>query len=504
VPGQPLPERAEGPDHDPNAFAWITFFCLLACIYVAAALVRGRFLDEFWTVGYADARVPFRLLFDDWSADSGHPITFNLLNLLLAPLVPAGVVAGRLLNLVYLAAAILAAWFYDRGGRRFGLLFCGALASSYFVIERFSQFRATFLALMVLAVIVIAVRKVLETARPQFGDGLVLMLLCGALGLIEYPVSIGALALCGALGLISLLSRNWRQVMVAVESGVAGLAAIFMSLANASRFPLLPPPYWQTMRGLSFDLAQIAATAQLPCLALIVLFVIQMRRTDRPWAKVLVATEFRRCIALAICLTLIGYVVVNAATHALVKRHLLAIIPLLIALPVDVVAQDLHWTGKSRVLVLISLLIAALLSLVPLRSKLDFDRYGRTLASAQKSCPSLPIYALLPEQISHLGKGMPLPYPIDARQMGYDQVARDYGFRLSSLGNAAPRIDSDCGASIWSETLWIDRPLTPALVYERVGIKANPQTLAHTQFFYASNSLLMRVPAAKRQNVAQS
>lgn len=504
MPTQPAPTWAHDHWGGAKVGVWVGFFAVLACVYVASAAIRGRFLDEFWTVEFADPRIPFRLMFEDWSADTGHPIGFYLINRFISTMVSESVFIGRLLNLLYLAAAILTGWFYDKGGRNFGMMYCGVLASCYFVIERFTQFRSTFMGLMVLAVIVILVRSLLERRRPKFSIAFALVAFAATLGAFDYAVSIAALGLCGGLGLVAIGSRHWSQLIVAVAAGVANLLVIGASLMNSLRYPILAVPISQPMRGLAFDLALIIATAMVPSLALIALSLLPRRPVSRTWAELVVETPFRRCMLLATFVTLAAFVGINLVTHGLYRRQLFSIIPLIVALPVDVAAQHLKWTKTSTALVMSNLFVAALLAPIALRSKLDFDRHAPTMAREQKSCPSLPIYAVVPERISHMGGGYQMTHTRDSRQVAYEQVARDYGFHLTPLGAIAPRIDPICGAMIWSETVWSPKPITAQFVYDQFGIRTTPAIMAQTQFDFVDSSLLMHVPPLEHRNSSQN
>jgi hypothetical protein len=111
------------------------------------------------------------------------------------------------------------------------------------------------------------------------------------------------------------------------------------------------------------------------------------------------------------------------------------------------------------------------------------------MAQAQQSCPTLPIYAVLPENIvGTRDNRFPMP---DQVAIGYRDVTDRYDLRVRT---AVPRdwVDPRCGAIIWSEYLWLNAPPTPQLIAGKLGL--DPRSLRGVTIEYVDQSMLMRVP----------
>jgi hypothetical protein len=313
--------------------------------------------------------------------------------------------------------------------------------------------------------------------------------LMAALALADYPLAISGLALCGAWGLFAAIDRDWRSAVVAGAGIATAMITVAASLANAARYPIYPSPYFQPFAGLVRDLAVVNGTALLPCVAMLGLALVQIRRERLPLRGASAGTPWLRILILATVLTAAALIVVNAATHSLIRRQIFGIVPLVVAWLVELSLPHLKRRPLTVVLIGVNLLAVAAGTALALQWKPYFDRFAPRMAQAQQSCPTLPIYAVLPENIvGTRDNRFPMP---DQVAIGYRDVTDRYDLRVRT---AVPRdwVDPRCGAIIWSEYLWLNAPPTPQLIAGKLGL--DPRSLRGVTIEYVDQSMLMRVP----------
>lgn len=476
-------------DHEPRAASlWLLVSVLIAIVLVAAARVKGGYVDEYWTLGFAHSALPLKQAFQAWSIDTPHPIGFYAISrvgdLFLAP----DIFVRRLTNLLFFGFAILCAWRAPKEARSFDLGYIATVAASPYLVERFAEYRAGFLALMITAVLVLRIRGIAESGGAKTKDAVAISAVMAALGITDYPIAITGMALCGALGLMSLWRRDYRTFLVAAAGISACILLVAFSLANAARFPMAPSPYFQSWPGLGRDLLVVLVTAALPCAVMIVMAVIRFGRSlSRQDA--LPHYRFPQLLALSLVLMLVAIVIINGATHSLIRRQLFGLIPLAVALILSLCWPYFRQRTASIALVALNLLAVSGAAAYDLKSKPYFDRFGERMARAQGACPTLPIYAILPDRITGNRTN---PYPIPNQvELGFADVARRHHFNVR-YDVPARWIDPTCGAIIWSEYLWMDSRPTPELIERQLGL--GEQMSAGTTVEYVNQSLMMRVP----------
>lgn len=138
------------PQAGPPAWASAATLVLMAmsiAVGVAAALTRGPWLDEFWTLWATDPTVPWRqALQERWLTDV-HPPAFSAFSRLLAGLLGPEVTIRRLQNLLpllgLLGAFLYAAMAWPRA-RRFLATYAVLAFSSYFMTAYLAEYRSYF------------------------------------------------------------------------------------------------------------------------------------------------------------------------------------------------------------------------------------------------------------------------------------------------------------------------------------------------------------------------
>ena len=484
-----------------NLAAWWLPVCgLVAIAMIAAARIKGGYVDEYYSISFADSTVPLRQAFDAWSKDP-HPIGFYAIGRLEDLVLPPDLFLRRLTNLIYFGLALFVAWFGGKGQRAFGLIFMASLAASPYIVERFAEYRSTFLGLMIVAMIITRLRLVVEESGQSSG-WLLIALLTASLGLVDYPLAVPALALCAASTAIAAKDKEKQALLGAVIAGSACVATLVFSIVNAERFHVPYDPYFESSSALVRDLAIVTLTAIVPCVALVSLALLQVLRVRVSIFKAFAPTRFARILMVAILLTFLGFFLLNAATHALIRRQIFGIVPLVVAYLTEVSLPHLRARPITVGLIAANLLIVSSASAVAVKTKRNFDRYGPEIAGAQHACASLPVYGLLPEWIIHRHDNrfrMPDQYAI-----GLEDVAHRRGFHIRLTRPRRAWVDAKCGALLWSEAMWLDEPPTTQFIASRLGLQIDSALMKSAKIEWVDQeserhySMLIRVPRPQR------
>jgi len=484
-----------------NLAAWWLPVCgLVAIAMIAAARIKGGYIDEYYSISFADSTVPLRRAFDAWSKDT-HPIGFYAIGRLEDLVLPPDLFVRRLTNLIYFGLALFAAWSGGKGQRAFGFIFLVSLAASPYIVERFAEYRSTFLGLMIVAMIIIRTRPVV--AESGQGSGwLLIALLTAWLGLVDYPLAVPALALCAASTVIAAKDKQKEALLGAVIAGSACVATLALSIVNAERFHVPYDPYFESFPALVRDLAIVIVTAIVPCVAMVSMALLQVLRVRVSIFKAVAPTRLARILVFAILLTFVGFFLLNAATHALIRRQIFGIVPLIVAYLTEVSLPHLRGRPTTVGLIAANVLIVSGASALALKAKRNFDRYGSEIAGAQHACSSLPVYGLLPEWIIHRHDNrfhMPDQYAI-----GLEDVAHRRGFHIRLARPTGAWIDRKCGAFLWSEAMWLDGPPTTQFIASRLGLQLDPALMKSARIEWVDQeserhySMLIRVPRPER------
>lgn len=468
-----------------NPFRPAVAIALLLALGVA--VVKGNSLDEFWTLAFANDRVPFATAFEAWTRDSGHPVGYYFLSRLLDPILPDVILVRRLSNLLFIG--LLIGFVQLCKDTRFAWFFTFVLLTQTYVVERFTEYRATFGGLIFLAILVLGLREDWQRNRITWTSSIPVIALVGAM-LLDYPVGLAGVALCAAWLLAAFATKRYKQGAIAAGAIVAGMLTMGLGLLNSNRYPLLSPPYTQLALTLVKDMAIMLAVSAAPLALPIAANLVALRGkpSDAPSPE---RITFLTILALALAMTVVGYFVINVINHGMIRRQLIALSPLTAALACEIfwrTSAEKNWRLASGVIV--CPLLVALVTPFWLYTKTGFDTFGEQLASAQRACPTLPIYGFRPADIG----GAPYPDPFtgiaDPVDVGLPLTAKTHGFRLSG---SPRRVDPACGAIVWTE-FYRDTGLTPRQVADRAGIAATPDEIARSHVEYVDHSFMLIVP----------
>ena len=200
----------------------------------AHALLRGPWLDEFWTLELSDPSRGLQPLTDGWLRDT-HPPAFNVWATLLSSLgvksIPLARVASSLPAVGLMLWAAAEAVRRRRGERRFhAAMLLVVLALPQSVLD-FANYRSYFWQIAALASLVAIARHVVMTKADlevRRDRGLVIVTVLATAGSIalHYVGAIFGGLLAGAIVLRALQRGHWRWATLIL--GVASTAALFV------------------------------------------------------------------------------------------------------------------------------------------------------------------------------------------------------------------------------------------------------------------------------------
>lgn len=476
-----------------NVFRLALVAALLLALVTAA--VKGNSLDEFWTLAFANSHVPWRTAFEAWTLDSGHPVGYYSFSRLLDPLLLDNILVRRLTNLIFIAALLVFCRIRQQGG--FAWFFAFILLAQPYLVERFAEYRATFGGLMCLAILLLGVRDAWQRERADWAMSVPGIALVAAM-LLDYPVGLAGVATCAAWALAAFTTRRYGQSAVAAGSVIVGIVTMGLGLLNASRYPLLSPPYTESALAVVKDMAVMMAVAAAP-LCLPIAANLAARRGKPLDVAAPERITFLTIAILALAMTFAGYFIINAVNHGMIRRQLIALSPLMVA-----VGCEVYWRTFSRgnafatsVAIVCPLLLAACTPFW-LHTKTGFDTFGKQIAAAQRACPTLSIYGIKPADIG----GAPYPDPFtgiaDPVEVGLPLTAETHGFRLAGQPR---KIDPTCGAIVWTEFFRGPAP-APRQIAERAGIAATQQQLAGSRIAYVDLSFALMIPGTSEHSPA--
>ncbi|OYX08187.1 MAG: hypothetical protein B7Z08_10420 [Sphingomonadales bacterium 32-68-7] len=406
---------------------------------------------------------------------------------------------GRLFNLVPLAIFIAFAFFTgaDRAQRNYSRLLAVMVLVSHGTIERFAQHRAFFIGVLLVAALVIALQRgFADRARAPVLAGLAALAM-GLLALFNYPSLAAGLALLGAAVFVQLLSRRFAEASWIAAAALTGLAIAAVSMWNSYGYERVQLGYWVSAADFALNLAAVGATAVLANLAasafalrggMAALRGFDARAPIREWRS---EDRFALCLALSILFAFAGFALINFATHAMAKRQLVAVVPLIAGLIANL-ALRVPLQAREYRLIVLSMVLSIGGALLLLHRQPSFRYFAPELAAAQAECPGYTIHPVSLTALTGAPKTLNARHQDLALDVGYDDIARRY--RLT-LDRATRGFDARCGGAIWMESAWIESPYPPAAaVAARIGFTLTAQQAASASLELYGSSLLIRVP----------
>ena len=425
-------------------------------IALAAALTRGPWIDEFWTLFATD---PSLTLGDEirtrWLTDVHPPLSF-LLSRGAAEMLGGNIDVLRLQNLPALLLLVGFFLYADRqwrGSRRFVMIYGVLVFSSYFSTGYFAEFRSyywQFVASVCLFGCGYALLRedLVGGAREWVTAGGVL--LCSALALVNlhFIAALLTAITLGGMAAIAMLQRRTRLALEFCGIGiVAGLPlaatlwvqAPYLMGASGKAFWITTGPLEATgilagsvAKGIGLSVAACA-------LATWAVWSGQVRRR----ADLLIGIGFISIAVTGAALLL----AINSFRPVVVDRYLL-VCSAAICCGLAILCQDIAFSLRYAFM---AILINAALFLGIAGNKLVGEARWNASAAAigaqVAACPSTDVTAF----------AYPFPGTLKNEDavftMGYRYLARRYGFtvHVAEPGQAAPKPGSGCPTLIWTE-----------------------------------------------------
>lgn len=437
------------------AAGFLAAFLLFGLVAIA---LRGPYVDEFWTMVFADPALSMREAWRMWSSDRGHPVGYVLAMRGYAELVPQSVMAGRLFNLAPLALFLMVAGRACRapGEREFVIPFALLSLSLFFAIERFADQRSYFTAAMLLASIVVLARSAFAGSGRRV-DRVMLIVLAGAAGAVHYAMALAILAVLAAASLSHLAGRRRGPAIWTAAAAASTAIAIALSLANAAGYEDIPQPYTVSMASFALYLAVALLGAALanPLLSLLALREVagapsRWRGLARDWRAAL-ATR-RGGAVLALAFVVVGYALLNALTHILLIRQIMAVAFVAVAVIAAFCARlDLRRMAPA----ILGVSIASMaISTVLVARQSHFLAAVPYLRERQAGCDTYRVAARFPEEV--------VDYPAEENtRQRHRAIARGYAYvaargllRLEPERSRRP-FDARCGGAVWIARLYL-------------------------------------------------
>lgn len=485
------------------ALAFIAIFLIAG---VVATVTRGPYIDEFWTMVFADPANSLPAAWKMWSGDRGHPIGYVMAMRGYAEFIPQSVVAGRLFNLIPLAVFLLVALrFYrlpDFGN--FVLMFGLLSLSLYFSIERFADQRSYFSAVMFLASIIVLVHGSFVGFGSK-GDRALLIGLAILAGFTHYAIALAAIAVLVS-GVVSHLAGGRKNIAAWISAGALGTAAaIGLSLANAAGYEEILPPYSVSMTSFAGHLAAallIAALAN-PLLSLLAIRGIATlpqgwRDLPRNWRAIL-ATPWG-CAALALAFVVVGFTVLNALTHILVVRQTMAVSYIALAL---VATSCAHLKLRPMAWTVVSVSIFSIAISTALVARQDnFLAAVSYLKDQQASCDDYRIFPRFPEQIVEYRAKENARQRHEAISLGYAYVASKALLRLEPETSVAP-FDPRCGGAVWIQRLYLSPSANSAELIRKLGLTIGEADARRARLRAFDGAAVIEIPPTRPSTYAR-
>jgi hypothetical protein len=424
---------------------------LIAC---AAALTRGPWIDEFWTLFAIDPGLPLGVaLRQRWLTDV-HPPLFYFVSRLVADVLGGDVPILRLQNAVAMAC-LLAFFLYANAAwlqaRRFLLVYAVLAFSSYFATGYFAEYRSyyvQFVCGICFSACAYALLRgdMLAGVRQRHAAIAIFALTAVLLVNLHFVTALlTAISLGGMAGIALLRHQRRLATQIIVLGFIAGLPlAGTLWFQAPSLLGKVGGHFWihtGPMGALRELAGSIAKGIGLNLAACALATGVWSRRPASPSADVVIGTGFLLITSVSMGLLLI----VNSFMPIIVDRYLLLCSVLMIC-GVSILAKDAAFSLRLGFpLILANAILFLAVAGYKLINEPRWNATAAIIASRVAACPSSTIAAVASPPIGAL--------PAEARvfALGYNYLARRYGFhvQMARPGQAYPA--DRCPTVLWIE-----------------------------------------------------
>jgi hypothetical protein len=424
----------------------------------AHALLRGPWLDEFWTLELSDPSRGLLRLSDGWLRDT-HPPAFNVWATLLSSLGITSIPLARLASnlpaaglMFWAAAEAVRRRHDDRSFHAAMLLLVLALPQS---VQDFANYRSYFWQIAAIASLVAIARHVVMTKvdlELRRDRGLVIVAVLATAGSIalHYVGAIFGGLLAGAIILRALQRGHWRWAgLVFVTASIAALSVVAVALLQARNWAVDLDHSWIAPRPLAavlaVPLALIAGAVVNNVVPLAALW--PGWRRWNPSERIFVVL-----IAAVLAIGLLVVLAINAVQPIMVDRYLVAV-PVLVA---GILAALTARLDQGHALHLLLALVAVAMGAGPLLlqgAKPLWEEGARSIEQIVEACPTTRIYAASGWALGPAANTKAARREDPVFQRAYQALARTHGYTVRFLGqNEATAIrPGRCPVLVWYE-----------------------------------------------------
>lgn len=436
---------------------------------IATAVLRGPWVDEFWTLWASLSHLHLSEIFwQRWIVDV-HPPLYYFGNWLASGVVGDTMTARRLLNLVPLAAVILYGAIIARkvpGTSRFLALFAVVLVSLPSVVIYFSDARSNFLQACASACIAMALYAGEKLGRDldwrQDAWLILLLLLATTAGLNAHFISTFInVFVIGCFGLGALIGGRRRTFWMLLAVGVVAslpLAAFLIwqtaTLIGASTvvFWINTPPlvglriilketFWATFGNV------VAGASALLALSLLLKDRGLSRHRDAAASPLLWGFLLPAGIGTALASILL--VALSFIRPIIVDRYLVSAVVFVASLVAALAADLVMGSRLGRALVVANAALTMSWHGFALVKQHRWDETAAIVARQKASCPSSRVLAIEPQAVDfqNVSDVYAFAYGYEARRFGFDFAYSDQTMaRPVDTGGACPTI-------VWAENI---------------------------------------------------
>ena len=459
-----LEELSHGPPgshtHARSAVDLAMVVALSALLFAmsAHALLRGPWLDEFWTLELSDPSRGLPGLSDGWLRDT-HPPAFNVWATLLSSVgitsIPLARVASNLPAAALMFWAAAEAVRRRRADRHFhAALLLVVLALPQSVVD-FANYRSYFWQIAAITALVAVTRHVVMTKTDlelRRDRGLVIVAVLATAGSIalHYVGAIFGGLLAGAIILRALQRGHWCWAgLVFGVASLAALSVVAVALIQARNWAVDLDHSWIEARPLAavlaVPLALIAGAVVNNLVALAALW--PGWRRWSPSERVFVVL-----IAAVLAIGLVMVLAINAVQPIMIDRYLVAV-PVLVA---GILAALMSRIDQHHSLHLLLALVAVAMVASPLLlqgAKPLWEEGARSIEHVVKDCPTTRIYAASGWALGPAAHTKAARREDPVFQRAYQALARTHGYTVRFLGQnqVAYVRPGTCPVLVWYE-----------------------------------------------------
>jgi hypothetical protein len=448
----------------------VALFGALAAM-VVAAVFRGLWIDEVWTLWMSQRDLPLAQVFRHrWTQDV-HPFTFFALNWLMRPILGESLVVRRLLNLIPLALFVATSVVLARRNRRFAKVawvYVPLVMANFWAIAYFAEYRSYFTVFCCTAALVAVLYCVIEAAgdvTPRDDPALATLAFVWALAalVVHYVATllVGPFLIVVVLDLARRRRFGWAVLLAAAGF----LALVYMAAclfeqraylaANGARFWIRTSPikcirYFIWVGSsvvIDNPVAAVAAVAGVAQTGMMAAGLgARMAWLGAPDAF---SRRFLVLVGLAMGAGMAVVLAVDTIRPVAAARYLIPLEPIVASLTA-VAAADILLSRRGITLLFAANVLATAAILTPgqihdRRWNFFIDRIRREIGA----CPSARVYGLDESFVSNF------PYPANEPEVeawGYQYVARTHGLTIRYLRPNQPdpvAIAPTCPTLIW-------------------------------------------------------